>query len=143
MSLICLFFGCMLSRRESATCSALSPDREGIMGAKTSANGFSSRGPTMQDCQRLWDTLVTEYVTDLGMRVLWQAAKMPNYRACIQVWSPGLDPATGGPKDHIWAIKEINQGYEAITYVQLYDLLIQAYRVIQGHLGGQVELPLH
>ena len=112
------------------------------MAARTTANGFSSRGPTMQDCQKLWDTLVTEYVTDLGMRMLWQAATMPNYRACIQVWSPGLDPQTGGPKDHIWAIKEIQQGYEAITYVQLYDLLIQAYRVIQGKLGGQEVLPL-
>jgi len=58
------------------------------------------------------------------------------------VWSPGLDPDTGGARDHIWALKEIQQGYEAITYVQLYDLLIQAYREIQNHLGGQVELPL-
>lgn len=112
------------------------------MAARTTAGGFGSRGPTMQDCQRLWDTLVTEFVTDLGMRVLWQAAKMPNYRACIQVWSPGLDPKTGGENDHIWAIKEIANGYEAITYAQLYDLLIQAYRVIEGHLGGQTELPL-
>jgi len=112
------------------------------MAATTTKGGFSSRGPTMQDCQRLWDTLTTEYVTDLGMRVLWQAAKMPNYRACIQVWSPGLDPETGEERDHIWAIKDIHEGYEAITYVQLYDVLIQAYRMIQSKLGGQVELPL-
>lgn len=101
-----------------------------------------SRGPQLEDCQRLVDTLVTEFVTDLGIRVVFQAAKMPNYRACIQVWSPGLDPDTGAARDHVWAIKDLQNGYDIITYGQLYVLLMDAYRRIQDHLGGQQELPL-
>jgi len=112
------------------------------MGASTRANGFSSRGPTLQDCQRLWDHLTTEYVTDLKLAFEFQTAKEPSFIARIVCWSPGLDPETGGPRDHIWCTKEISQGYEAVTYMQLYDLLIQTYRKIQDHLGGQAELPL-
>jgi len=112
------------------------------MGATTSKNGYSSRGPTLQDCQRLWDTLVTEYVTDLALRFEFQAAKEPTYIARLVCWSPGLDPETGGERVIVWAIKELHYGYEAITFVQLYDLLIQSYRAIQNKLGGQVELPL-
>jgi len=132
----------MLSRRESASCSALSPVREGIMAARTTQNGYSSRGPTLQDCQRLWDTLVTEYVTDLALRFEFQAAKEPTFVARLVCWSPGLDPETGGERVIVWATKELHYGYEAITFVQLYDLLIQSYRSIQNKLGGQVELPL-
>jgi len=112
------------------------------MGATTSKNGYSSRGPTLQDCQRLWDTLVTEYVTDLALRFEFQAAKEPTHIARLVCWSPGLDPESGGVVDRVWAIKELHYGYEAITFVQLYDLLIQSYRAIQNKLGGQVELPL-
>lgn len=113
------------------------------MAARTTASGYSSRGPTLDDCQKLWDTLTTEFVTDLGIRVMFQAAKLPAYRACIVVWSPGLDPDTGGPRDHIWATKDIQKSLDGITMAQLYDLLILAYREIQGHLGGQTSmLPL-
>lgn len=112
------------------------------MASSTRANGFSARGPTLQDCQRLWDTLVTEYVTDLAISFDFQTAKEPSFLARVCVWSPGLDPVTGGTRDHIWATKDLTHGYEAITYVQLYDLLIQSYRNIQHHLGGQTELPV-
>jgi len=112
------------------------------MAAYTTKNGFGARGPTLADCQRLWDTLVTEYVTDLKLAFEFQMAKEPSYIARIVCWSPGLDPSTGGERDHVWATKEINQGYEAVTYVQLYDLLIQSYRNIQHHLGGQEPMQL-
>lgn len=122
--------------------SALLPVQEGIMAATTLSSGYSSRGPTLKDCQSLWDTLVTEYVTDLGMRVIFQTAKLPAYRACVQVWSPGLDPNTGGPRDHIWATRDLHNAFDAITYAVLFDLLIHAYREMQGFFGGQEELPL-
>lgn len=112
------------------------------MASSTRKDGFSSRGPTLQDCQRLWDHLVTEYVTDLKLSFDFQAPKEPSFIARMCCWSPGLDPETGGERDHIWATKDLTHGYEAVTYIQLYDLLIQAYRNIQHHLGGQAELPL-
>lgn len=112
------------------------------MSAYSRETGAKFGGPQIEDCQRLWDTLVTEYVTDLGLRVVWQATKMPAYRACLQVWSPGLDPDTGGPRDVIWATRDLQKGYSAITYSALYDVLILAYREINGKLGGQEPLPL-
>jgi len=99
-------------------------------------------GPQLEDCQRLWDTIVTEFVTDACIGVLFQAARMPTYRACIQVWSPGLDPETGGERRIVWSIKDLPKGYVAITYNQLYDLLMSAYRAMEQKLGGQEELPL-
>lgn len=99
-------------------------------------------GPGLDDCQKLWDTLVTEYVTDLGIRIMFQAAKMPAYRACIVVWSPGLDPETGEPRDHIWATTDLPKAYIGLSYVQLYDSLIHAYREIQGFFGGQEDMQL-
>lgn len=101
-----------------------------------------SRGPTWEDCQRLWDTLVTEYVTDLKLSIEFQEAKEPSIRPRITCWSPGLDPETGGVRDHTWGVVTISNGSEAITYSQLYRLLMDSYRVIEGHLGGQTELPL-
>ena len=142
MSLRLHLSGGMVIWLRGAACSALLPVQGGIMGARTTSNGYGARGPTLGDCQRLWDTLVTEHVTDLKLAFEFQEAKMPSYIARIVCWSPGLDPETGGARDHIWATKEISQGYEAITYVQLYDLLINAYRKITDHLGGQSELPL-
>jgi len=142
MSLRSYLSGGMVILLKRAGCVALLPVQEGNMAARTTSNGYGARGPTLGDCQRLWDTLVTEYVTDLKLAFEFQEAKMPSYIARIVCWSPGLDPETGGPRDHIWATKEISQGYEAITYIQLYDLLINAYRKITDHLGGQTELPL-
>lgn len=112
------------------------------MAAYSRETGSKSGGPQLEDCQKLWDYLVTEFVTDLGLRVIFQAAKEPGYRACLQVWSPGLDPDTGKERDHIWATRDLQKGYSAITYSALYDLLIVAYRAIEGKLGGQEELPL-
>lgn len=99
-------------------------------------------GPTLDDCQRLWDTLVKEFITDLAIRLEFQGLREPQFRSRLVLWSPGLDPETGGPRDHVWSTKELAPGFEAITYRQLYDLLIVGYRLIEGHLGGQEPLPL-
>lgn len=99
-------------------------------------------GPTLEDCQKLWDTLVTEMITDLSLRLEFQSAKEPRFLARLVLWSPGFDPETGGPRPHLWATKELQAGYEAITYRQLYDLLITGYRQIEGHLGGQLPADL-
>lgn len=99
-------------------------------------------GPTLADCQRSWDYLTTEYVTDLKIAIDLQTAKEPSFIARVVVWSPGIDPETGGARDHIWATKELQHGYEAITYRQLFDLLIVSHQKIQAVLGGQETMPL-
>lgn len=112
------------------------------MAGSSRANGGQFRGPTMEDCQRLWDHLTTEYVTDLKLSIEFQEAKEPSHPQRIVCWSPGLDPETGGPRDHIWGTKWMNTSDCAIGYGQLYDLLIVSYKTIEGHFGGQAELPL-
>jgi hypothetical protein len=99
-------------------------------------------GPELEDCNKVWATIVGELITDAGVRMDFMQSKNPAYRARVVVWSPGLDPQTGGPRDHIWATKELQVGSVAITYRQLYDLLIVAYRMMDAHLSGQNPLPL-
>lgn len=99
-------------------------------------------GPTLEDCNKCWSTIVGELVTDAEVRIEFTASKNPSFITRVVVWSPGLDPETGGPREHTWATKELQAGFEAITYRQLYDLLIVAYRRMDAHLGGQAVLPL-
>lgn len=99
-------------------------------------------GPELEDCNKVWATIVGELVTDASVRIDFMQSKNPAYRARVVVWSPGIDPETGGPRDHIWATKELQASYEAITYRQLYDLLIVAYRMMDAHLSGQTSAAL-
>jgi hypothetical protein len=112
------------------------------MATKWDGSAKLYQGPTLEDCQRSWDFLTTEYVTDLKIAIDFQTAKEPTFRARVVVWSPGIDPETGGPRDHIWATKELQHGFEAITYRQLFDLLIVSHQKIQAVLGGQEAMPL-
>lgn len=111
------------------------------MGA-SSGSSRQYHGPTLEDCQRLWDTLTGDYITDLAIRLEFQPVREPSFRPRLVCWSPGLDPETGGPRDHIWATKELQAAFEAITYRQLYDLLIVSHRAIEGHFGSQLPMPL-
>ena len=99
-------------------------------------------GPDLEDCGKLWNTLATEYVTDLEIRIEFPTFPNPDFRPRLVLVSPGFDPETGGPRLHVWATKELQAGFEAITYRQLYDLLIVGYRSIEAVVGGQQPLPL-
>jgi len=99
-------------------------------------------GPTLEDCQKAYDTIVTELVTDAQIRLEFQELREPTFIARLVLWSPGIDPETGGPREHVWATKELQASFEAITYRQLYDLLIVGYRRMEAHLGGQASLLL-
>lgn len=99
-------------------------------------------GPTLEDCQKCYDTIITELVADAQIRLEFQSLREPSFIARLVLWSPGLDPETGGPREHIWATKELQASFEAITYRQLYDLLIVGYRRMEAHLGGQLPLEL-
>jgi len=112
------------------------------MPTKWDAEAMRYTGPSLADCQRAWDYLVGEYVTDLAIRLEFQAAKEPSFRARLILWSPGLDPETGAERAITWATKELQAGFEAVTYRQLYDLLMIGHRAIEAKLGGQGQLPL-
>jgi len=54
----------------------------------------------------------------------------------------GWLPENGKEVPRIWATRVLQEGSEAITYEQLYRLLIDAYSTMDGYLRGQLPLPL-
>jgi len=97
-------------------------------------------GPTLEDCQKCYDTIRTDLITDCQIRLEFQSLREPDFLARLVLWSPGLDPETGAAREHVWSTKELQASFEAITYRQLYDLLIVGYRRMELHLGGQAPL---
>jgi hypothetical protein len=112
------------------------------MASKWGKDGHSYMGPTLEDCQKCWWTILNDLVADAEVRVLFAQEKEPSIRPSLVVWSKGVGPGVGEERVIIWASKVLQDGYEAITYRQLYDLLITAYRKMEAHLGGQEELLL-
>lgn len=90
---------------------------------------------TLADCARLWSTLRSEYIP--GLRIEWRIEVSPNdvpYLSVEVVDDSVVDDA-GSPLVNIWASKEFRSGLYLISYGQLFDLLIQAYRRIDGFFG--------
>lgn len=112
------------------------------MATKPTWNGSAYAGPDLEDCIRLWTTLTTEYITDLEVTVQLPVERNRSFRPRLVLQSPGLDADTGQVKWRTWSTKDLQQSYEAITYRQLYDLLIVGHREIESFLGGQNPLPL-
>lgn len=110
----------------------------------TARNGWNDakRGPTIEDCDRLWTTIVKELITDVEIQVVLRVLPLGQDRPRVLVRSPGLDANTGAQKWHVWATKELSAHSDAMSYAQLYDLLILAYRSIDAHLGGLPLMPL-
>ena len=99
-------------------------------------------GPELEDCNKCWHTILNELVSDAKLEIWLQPMLEPSHRAMLVVVSPGVGPAVGQVRQIVWATKELQAGFQAITYRQLYDLLIVAYRRMEGHLSGQNPLPL-
>lgn len=112
------------------------------MSVSRGRNASGSSGPTIEDCNRLWTTIIKEYITDAEITLTLQVYPLGSKRPNLCVCSPGFHPETGAPYMHTWATTELRASSLAFTYSQLYDLLIVAYRKIEGHLGGQSELEL-
>jgi len=127
---------------EEASCRAFSPDREGFMASSHAELNRNYMGPTLEDCQKCWWTIQRELIVDAELRILFAQEKEPSIRPSMVVWSPGVGPEIGQERVIIWASKVLQDGFEAITYRQLYDLLITAYRNMEGHLNGQRPMPL-
>jgi len=99
-------------------------------------------GPELEDCIKCFDTIRKELITDAEIRIMLPTVVEPKFRPQLVVVSPGFDIDTGEPKLHVWATRDLAATVEAISYRQLYDLLIQAYRNMEAHLAGQLVIPL-
>jgi len=125
-----------------AGCSALLPVQGGIMAGKTWGNDQQYHGPTLEDCQKAFWTIKDELMADAELRLLMSERIEPTTRPSLVVYTSGWSPENGKEVPRIWATAVLQDGYEAITYRQLYRLLIDAYSTMDGYLKGQLPLPL-
>ena len=112
------------------------------MAGKTWGNDQQYHGPTLEDCQKCWWTIKNDLMEDAELRILMGQEIEPTTRPSLCVYTSGWSPEDGKGVARIWATQVLQDGYEAITYRQLYRLLIDAYTTMDGYLKGQLPLPL-
>jgi len=141
MSLLCLFFGCMVDWRESAGCRALSPDREGTMSGTSREGPDRYAGATLQDCVKLFSTIQKELMSDAKIEINLPNFVEPAFRPAVTISTQGWDEQTGKPVVRVWSTRILGNESVGFTYNALYECLIVAYRGMDGFLRGQLELP--
>jgi len=112
------------------------------MAGKTWGVDAPYHGPTLEDCQKAWWTIKDELMADAELRLLMGEKVNPTTRPSLVVYTVGFGDVDGETFPRIWATAVLQDGYEAITYRQLYRLLIDAYSSMDGYLRGQLPLPL-
>lgn len=112
------------------------------MAGKTFNADQQYHGPTLEDCQKVFWTIREELMADAELRVLMSERTEPTTRPSMIVYTEGWLPESGQVIPRIWSTQVLQDGYEAITYRQLYRLLIDAYSTMDGYLKGQLTLPL-
>lgn len=142
MSLTLVQLKCMVRAARGAACSASLPVQGGIMGNFHGQHITQYHGPTLEDCQKVYWTIKAELMADAMIRVLMSEPENPTTRPSLVVYSMGFSDEHPEGHPRIWATQTLQDGYEAITYRQLYRLLIDAYSTMDGYLKGQLPLPL-
>lgn len=90
-------------------------------------------GATADDCARLWSTLTTEYISNLRIEVrILQDRSAVTYIA-IEVVDDSLESLNGQPLVNVWASREYVNPLYLISRDQLFGLLIDAHRTIEGY----------
>jgi hypothetical protein len=112
------------------------------MAGKTWGDSQPYHGPTLEDCQKAWWTIKEECMADAEIRILMGERIEPTTRPSMVVYTMGFSDAYDEGVARIWSTQVLQDGYEAITYRQLYRLLIDAYSTMDGYLKGQLPLPL-
>jgi hypothetical protein len=98
----------------------------------TSRNGSVPKGATAADCARLWTTLTTEYIPKLRLEIRMVTNDLGENWLSLEVVDDSLVTIDGGECVNIWASKEFRSELYLISVGQLFDLLITAYRKIDG-----------
>lgn len=88
------------------------------------------RGASAADYGRLWQTLITEMVSDLQVVIIAEQDQNGFDLIAVEAVSPSLHQIDGVDLVNVWARKEFRNQLHLISVGQLFDLLITAYRVI-------------
>lgn len=97
-----------------------------------SQNGEARTGATAADCGRLWSTLTTEYIQHLRLEIRMITTPNDQTYLSIEVVDDSLVTLDGAECVNIWASREFRNGLYLISVGQLFDLLIEAHRKIDG-----------
>jgi len=92
-------------------------------------------GPAIDDVSRLWTYITTEWVTDLQLRLYPRHASNGSSIVMAAVESPRYVGDNRQEVMFVWASKEFSQTGYMISWGQLYDLLIVAFRQIELELA--------
>lgn len=87
---------------------------------------------TAADCARLWSTLTTEYIPRLRLEVRMVTDPGGDSWLSVEVVDDSLVTIDGAECVNLWACREFRNGLYLISVSQLFDLLIEAYRRIDG-----------
>lgn len=98
----------------------------------TSRNGTIPTGATAADCARLWSTLTTEYIPALRLEIRMVTTPNDQSYLSVEVVDDSLVTIDGAECVNIWASREFRNGLYLISVGQLFDLLIEAHRLIDG-----------
>jgi hypothetical protein len=90
-------------------------------------------GVTASDCARLWSTLTTEYIPGLRIEVRILESATGQVYLSVEVVDDSLESLNGSPLVNIWASREYVNPLYLISRDQLFDLLIVAYRTLDGY----------
>jgi len=90
------------------------------------------RNATADDCARLWSTLTLEFIPQLRIQLRPLQGPDGNVYLEVAVVDDSLESLDGSPLENVWASKEFVNPLHLISMGQLFDLLIMAYRQIDG-----------
>jgi hypothetical protein len=89
-------------------------------------------GPNAGDCLRLWRTLTTEYIPELRLELEPVEIDHKNIAIALRITSISSHPEDKTEVVNMWAMKCYQNELYLISMAQLFDLLIVAYRAIDG-----------
>ena len=98
----------------------------------TSTKRDLPKSATADDCARLWSTLTTDYIPRLRLEIRMVTNSSGDTYLSVEVVDDSLVTVDGHECVNVWASKQFANGLYLISVGQLFDLLIQAYRQIDG-----------
>ena len=103
---------------------------------KPRGNGIGGAGgPTVSDVARLWMTIQHDLVSDAFIKIRPAIHESVGARLHVQVVSVRFDDDHAEGYPHVWASKSFTDNGYYITWGQLFELLILAYREMERVLS--------
>lgn len=88
---------------------------------------------TLADCDRLWNTLTTEYIPGLTVELHFKRDQQGSPYVLMELADYSSLPETSMIMRSVWSRREFHSPLYLISHTQLFDLLIVGFRVIDEY----------